>query len=118
VVKPERWTAQQWEAATLDLLRRDGDRCGWCSRPFGGDGVRHHRMPRRVGGDRLSNLVLLHDACHKDVHSRPEAARDRGVIVSIHGDLLTEPAFHERRGWRLLDDDGRAVLVDRPDPLV
>jgi hypothetical protein len=102
--------------ATLELLRRDGDRCGWCGLPFRGNGVRHHRQPRRIGGDRLANVVLLHDGCHKDVHSHPEEARDRGAIVSIHDDVLAVPYLHQWRGWRLLDDDGRAAPVDTDGP--
>jgi HNH endonuclease len=100
----------------MDLLRRDGDRCGWCRSPFRGDGVRHHRMPRRVGGDRLSNLVLLHDACHKTVHAHPAQARARGFIVSIHGDTEAVPLDHLARGWVTLADDGTATPLPHPPP--
>jgi hypothetical protein len=96
----------------MALLRRDGDRCGWCRTPFGQDGVRHHRQPRRIGGDRLSNLVLLHDRCHKTVHAHPEEARERGFIVSIHADTLTTPFDHLARGWVQPDDEGGAERVD------
>jgi HNH endonuclease len=115
-VKADRWDFQQWEDATVAPLRRDGDRCGWCRSPFRNDAARHHRMPRRIGGDRLSNLVLLHTACHRTVHAHPEQARARGFIVSIHGDTETTPMDHLARGWRLLADDGSATPCDPPEP--
>lgn len=70
-----------WQAATMALDRRDGDRCGWCGQPLAGSAERHHRQRRRVGGDALANLVLLHPRCHADVHSHPVLARERGFIV-------------------------------------
>jgi hypothetical protein len=73
-------------------------------------------MPRRVGGDRLSNLVMLHTACHRTVHAHPEQARERGFIVSIHDDTLAVPYDHLQRGWLLLDDDGGAERLDSWPP--
>lgn len=112
--RPERWDALAWEAATLDLLRRDGDRCWLCGLPLGGDAARHHRMPRRIGGDRLDNLVMLHSECHRYVHSHPDEAQALGLIVSIHLDVAEVPAYHARRSWRLLDFGGGATAVSDP----
>jgi hypothetical protein len=48
------------------------------------------------------------------VHAHPEEARALGLIVSIHGDVLEVPVCHGWRGWRLLDEDGRAVACAAP----
>jgi hypothetical protein len=115
VPKADRWDAQQWEAATMDLLRRDGDRCWLCGKAFGGDGVRHHRQPRRVQGDRLAGLILLHNECHATgVHGQPEKAQALGLIVSIHLEVEQVPCYHARRGWRLVHDNGTATPVAEP----
>jgi len=59
-----------------------------------------------VGGDRLANIVVLHDSCHKDAHSHPESARARGIIVSSYGDPLATPIEVKGKGWFHLDDEG------------
>lgn len=114
-MRPARWDAARWETVTLELVRRDGDRCWFCGLPFRGDAARHHRMRRREGGDRLANVILLHTACHQEVHAHPYDSRQGGLIVSVHDDLLQAPAEHARRGWRLLDDDGNATPCDPPE---
>lgn len=104
---PPRLSWDAWQLVTDVLLTRDGSFCGWCGREFGTDGVRHHRMRRREGGDGLANLVLLHDACHKEVHASPAFARDRGFIVSVHGDSTRQPIEFRGVWFRLLEDGTR-----------
>lgn len=101
---PGRWTRVEWDNHSMTLWARTRDTCEWCARPLAGDMVRHHRQRRAVGGDRLANLVGLHDACHRYVHDHPEEARDRGTIVSAHApDPATVP---------LTLGDGRTVTLD------
>lgn len=87
----ERLDWEGWQQATVALVRRDSDRCGWCGQPLAGNAERHHRQRRRVGGDALANLVLLHSRCHQDVHSHPLLAQERGFIVPTWGDFETWP---------------------------
>lgn len=113
MTKPPRWTTrEQWDAATLALLRRDGDVCRWCGEALAGRAERHHRQRRRVGGDRLANLLLLHPACHNggpgSVHGSPGAARERGFIVSAFGDPLVVPVLMGTVWFALDDEGGRA----------
>jgi hypothetical protein len=103
----------QWDEATMQLWSRCRDLCEWCDRPLAGQMVRHHRMRKQDGGDRLCNLVALHDACHKYVHEHPLEAKDRGFIVPPGGDLPTviltrvPIVVGSRSYW--LTDDGRRV---------
>jgi hypothetical protein len=67
---------------------------------------RHHRQRREVGGDRLSNLLLLHPNCHALVHAHPEESRDKGWIVSA---FARDPAIVPVAvggAWYWLDDHG------------
>ena len=110
-----RWNREQWEQATLDLLRRDGDTCLWCGKALRGHAERHHRQRRGVGGDHLANLVLLHSRCHQTAHSQPEQARRRGVIVPTWDDFTTRPlTLKDGRTFRLLPD-GTRLAVDSRD---
>jgi hypothetical protein len=99
--------------ATLHVLRRDGDRCLWCGKALGrGEVARHHRMRRRVGGDRLANILLLHGDCHRFIHANPIEARGRGFIVSVYSDMLGSPVVaKDGRAW-LLDDQGGREPVE------
>lgn len=95
------------------LLHRCRSRCEWCDRPLDGSAERHHRVRRRDGGDRFSNLVLLHPKCHWHVHAHPEEARGRGAVVSFA--YAADPGKHpliDRSGlaW-LLDDQGGRTRV-------
>jgi hypothetical protein len=111
---PPRWDAAEWAQATVRLYWRQHGRCAWCGKPLVNDGVRHHRKRRREGGDRYSNVVLLHDACHAHVHAHPEAARALGVICPLDHDPTDWPWFDGAGvGW-LLDDDGLVTRLDRP----
>jgi len=53
-----------------DLLNRDGDRCFYCDEPLGDDiTVEHLFSVNRGGPNYLSNTVLAHDNCNKEVGS-------------------------------------------------
>jgi hypothetical protein len=106
-----RWTFEEWETATLVILRRDGDRCSWCGKGLNNDAARHHRMRRKDGGDRLSNVVLLHTRCHVYVHAHPDEAKERGVIVPPWEDLLTAKITTWRGTFYLADDGTRHAAI-------
>jgi len=57
----------------MKLWRRQKGDCQLCQGPLeNGEELHvHHQTPRREGGgNELSNLSLLHEACHKQVHSK------------------------------------------------
>lgn len=121
--KPRRRTAPQhgtdwWTNATHALWARSGGRCERCDRALGGGiGVsRHHRMRRRDGGDRLSNLLLLCGSgttgCHGWVTEHPDEAYANGW--SVRALATTDPAeVPVRINGRLwvLDDHGVKRLI-------
>jgi len=124
-VKPYRETARRrlapeedaewWAWATMELLGRSGSRCEKCGQPLGSSMERHHRQRRRVGGDRLANLMALHPHCHQWITEHPAAAREAGWIVSAEGPggVAPDPAeipvrLPDGYLW-LLRDDGRKV---------
>lgn len=103
-----------WEDATMLLLARCGSRCERCGHPLGNQGERHHRQRREVGGDRLSNLLMLHPSCHQWITEHPEEAREQGWIVSANGpvggapDPATVPVrLPDGYLWFLYDDGTR-----------
>lgn len=105
-----RWTAEEWTVATVNLLIRDHGRCPVCAElvTHATGAERHHRMRRRDGGDRYSNLLLLHPDCHAWVTTHPEEAHDAGLIVWTHEDPETVPVrFYAASGAAyLMADDG------------
>lgn len=101
-----------WAWATLELLRRSGHRCERCGQPLSGNMERHHRIRRRDGGDRLSNLLALHSRCHAYITEHPEEARANGWIVSALSNIDPEHAPVRIDGtWWNLTDDGRKIPV-------
>lgn len=111
VDRPE-FTRAEWDAATMTLWHRSLGRCECgCGRPIAENAERHHRQRRAVGGDRLSNLVLLLPACHTRVHREPEWARTLGLIIAANTvptpDPTAVPLTVEGRRWLLRDDGTR-----------
>lgn len=106
------WGPAEWEEATLLLLARSGHRCERCGHPLAGRMERHHRIRRRDGGDRLSNLLVLHSSCHQYVTEHPEEARANGWIVSaLSGvDPAAAPVRIAGALW-FLRDNGTKVPV-------
>lgn len=72
-----------WLALRLALHERSGGACEACGRLRGELGVVHHRQLRSQGGrHELTNLVVLHDGCHRFVHENPSWSKAHGLIVS------------------------------------
>lgn len=71
-----------------------------------------HRVRRREGGHRLSNLALGCRTCHSRAHANPGWAMERGYILSAVAEVdpSSEPML-TWRGWVLLDDDGGLSVV-------
>lgn len=101
-----------WDAATVTLLARCHGRCERCNQPLDGNLERHHRIRRRDGGDRLSNLLALHSRCHTYITEHPEEAKANGWIVSaLSGIDPTEaPVRIDGQLWVLRDDGGKTPV--------
>jgi hypothetical protein len=114
---PRRRTAPQedaawWEEANAVLVTRCHGRCERCNLGLNGQMERHHRIRRRDGGDRLSNLLALHPTCHTYITEHPEEAKANGWIVSaLAGTDPTEARVRIDGLWWLLRDDGTKVPV-------
>lgn len=108
------WTELEWAEATVTLLRRSKGLCECCGTPLRGRAERSHRVARRYGGDRLSNLLLVLPEHHHRMHQSPDWARSHG-FHRFHGDEPTEHPVHWRgKVWVLLDDDGTMTPCDPP----
>lgn len=106
-VKPPRWDFATWEQMSVVLLHRCRGRCEWCGGTLTPSTVeRHHRMRRAVGGDRLSNILMLCPEHHRYAHGHPYEARERGVIVHTASDPLEVPLVDTNGIRWLLDDEG------------
>lgn len=91
--KPRR--APRYTGATQtvkdDLAARAGGRCEVCGTRLTGPWSRHHRRPRRMGGDRrpdvneLANLLLICGTATTGCHGRIESDREWAYT---HGYLL------------------------------
>lgn len=90
------------------LLARSGSRCEKCGGDLLGVGLeRHHRQRRRDGGDRISNLLALHPACHKWITEHPEESKVNGWIVPAWvADPALVPVQLPGGGLWVLGDDG------------
>lgn len=96
-----------WElVATPALVTRCHGRCERCGQPLAGSMERHHRIRRRDGGDRLSNLLALHPRCHTYITEHPDEAKANGWIVSaLSGiDPTDAPVRIDGVLWLLRDD--------------
>jgi len=69
----EKWLQEQNRLKLRTLWWQQGGACLVCAQPItstSGWNI-HHLVPRVKGGeDKLSNLVLLHPNCHRQVHCR------------------------------------------------
>lgn len=98
-----------------DLVRaRDQGRCIVC----GAIGTeRMHRIPRRDGGHRASNLALGCHTCHARAHASPEWGYEMGIMASRYGADVSAVLIRSWRGWVLLDDEGGInVIAQRTVP--
>lgn len=107
-----KWTRADWDWANLILYRRCGYSCEKCGRALANSVERHHRQRRAIGGDRLSNLLMLHSGCHKWITEHPEEARANGWIVSAYvADPSLVPVLIQGQRYLLDDDGGRLVVA-------
>jgi hypothetical protein len=107
--------SNQIPQAVSDLVRaRDQGRCIVC----GAIGTeRMHRIPRRDGGHRASNLALGCHTCHARAHASPAWGYDMGIMASRYGSDVSTVPIRSWRGWVLLDDDGGIdVIAPRTTP--
>jgi len=52
----------------IAILKRDGSNCFICNKPLGDDITLEHLDPLSKGGkNKLSNMVLAHDKCNRDL---------------------------------------------------
>lgn len=71
-----------------------------------------HRMRRREGGHRKSNLIRVCSTDHRAIHANPAWALERGYTVSAV--MNVDPALiavHSYRGWVLYDDEGGYQVI-------
>lgn len=83
---------------------RDEMRCQAC----GSIGTEiQHRMRRREGGHRMSNLIRVCSIDHRTIHANPAWALEFGLTVSavFEQDPSLVPVL-TYRGWTLFDDEG------------
>lgn len=88
---------------------RDDARCQIC----GAIGTEiQHRIRRREGGHRLSNLIRVCSTDHRALHANPAWALERGYTVSAVMDAdPSKVAVHTYRGWALYDDEGGYQVI-------
>lgn len=81
-----------WTAVRLALWERSRGRCEGCGRHLGEYGEVHHRKLRsRGGGHELTNLLLLHPACHRYAHKHPAHSTELGWMVPSEHDPAACP---------------------------
>ena len=109
-----------WDNITELLMLRSNGRCERCGhdltngyRPVS----RHHRIRRRDGGDRLSNLLLLcgtgTTGCHGHVTEHPGEAYANGWCIRALGNQDPERVpvrLTDGRLWLLLDDGSKRIV--------
>ena len=77
-----------------------------------------HRIRRREGGHRLSNLIRVCSTDHRSIHANPAWALERGFTLSavFEQDPTSLPVC-SYRGWVLYDDEGGyRVIAPRTIP--
>lgn len=66
-----------------------------------------HRMRRREGGHRMSNLIRVCSVDHRAIHANPAWALERGYTVSAVFDAdPSQIPVCTYRGWATFDDAG------------
>lgn len=85
------------------VKERDQGRCIVCGAP---GTERMHRIPRRDGGHRPSNIALGCHTCHAKAHASPKWGYEVGIMASRYGVDVTMVPIWSWRGWVVLDDEG------------
>lgn len=101
--------ANEIPKAVSHLVRnRDQGRCIVC----GAQGTeRMHRIPRRDGGHKTSNIALGCHACHARAHASPKWGYDMGIMASRYVVAVSLVPVLSWRGWVLLDDEGGIKVI-------
>lgn len=88
---------------------RDEARCLVC----GAVGTEiQHRIRRREGGHRMSNLMRVCTTCHRKIHAEPMWAMENGFTASAVMDVDPQGiALRSFKGWITLKDDGCVVVI-------
>lgn len=95
-------------AVSRKVCERDRDRCIVCG-AMGNE--RMHRIPRRDGGHRISNIALGCNTCHRRAHASPKWGYEMGIMASRYGVDVSAVPIRSWRGWVLLDDDGGITVI-------
>lgn len=111
--------------ATCRLVdERDECSCVRCGRWLQGRPASRHHRKRRSQAARgevhsPANLILLcgtgTTGCHGWVHAHPVEAREHGWMLRSTDDPKAVPMLHSLYGWVLLDERGRAHIIDEPE---
>ncbi len=112
----------KFDKETVALIeKRSGKRCEIC----GGNAYTnqiHHRRPRGMGGSKdplvgsVSNGVLVHIGCHREIEINRTNAREKGWLVYQTEDPSKAP-FKKHDGWVLLSSDGDYTMIKAPEDL-
>lgn len=88
---------------------RDEMRCQVC----GATGTEiQHRVRRREGGHRFSNLIRVCSTDHRTIHTNPAWALAEGFTISAVFDQDPRRIpVHSYRGWTLYDDEGGFQVI-------
>jgi hypothetical protein len=107
-------TTEMVGKALLELLcARANGNCEFCGFGLGEEGDPHHRQLRARGGkDRASNLILIHHACHMQIHAKPSESEKNGSMVSSWQDPLEAPYRLPTGFYGLLRDNGEIKILD------
>lgn len=116
------------------VRKRAGNSCEKCgakivrNKAGFSNGSLHHRKPRRLGElHTISNLVLLCNPCHGEIHRNEWLAALQGFIVWTDPEVTpvlragrraragTTPPAHPSRGWALLVPDGSLEHLSHPE---
>lgn len=99
------------------VIRRDSGICVACGLPVHGSPHIHHRKARGMGGNsdrnKVSNLILLHPACHARIESNRTWAIDNGWLIVGDTDPAEVPVWYRLQEWVLLDDAGSVAEIDK-----
>lgn len=97
-----------------DVRRKVNDRDEMRCQACGAIGTEiQHRMRRREGGHRMSNLIRVCSNDHRAIHANPSWALELGFTLSAVFEAVDPSTAPVRtyRGWVLFDDEGSFRVV-------
>lgn len=99
------------------VMVRSGGDCEKCGKPA--SDWSHRKARSQMGTWQPSNGLALCRKCHSWAHSKPQAARDMGVMIKGSQDPLEVPVKIKTRlfglQWMLLADDGTMTRTTPPE---